>query len=710
VRACVRACVHVGRTGVPGHSRTEEHSLLYPSGFVMPHPGEDQRKEPPDPAWASSVEIDYLFGTYVGETQVFAILFRESLWTLKTGEDITLGWAVKHFLKLPILELNSRGLSDRDREFSGNMASYMGGTNRTYCTPAMLNVSFTDKSTGASENTPRDPCAISNWGNSLHDYSQIEISRHGYIREDAQWSRKSGLSSDLLRWNLAYELWQRGWPMTFTRRPHPLLVNRMGGSTETNWGVGSSSPILQEEGESFCKCLVFAASSHQALILRHHFRDKDERERQVGRQAEVENESILGVQSCGGRVNGGERCSREGIHRVGERVMGMFSGDGAWYDALVVGRREEGDWGEEGGEGGLVYEIEWEDSYSGDKVKSWFELREPPECEKTRLEIPFADDTGDVNRVGIPIYHMYRKGLVHDVNHFLASRTGLADANTVRAQVIEMAVSYVKQLLSHQTVRRAPICVVLVGWERERIDSILGIEQSRKLKDMRVLDLRLDDNVKVSGLQGGGAASFAGIMSQIVLKLQSVIEAVRPEILWVVDDDGIASAAAATCAALMHTMVHFLPSTHTPTRVPANIEMRHGTAQEGKREDTARQEKEEKSEGERGHEGGIEVGLGEQEMRRETKRGARELFAKMLIDTVSAFQSQSQAKGPRGGERCEGGEERLKEDYLIEREHEIDRRERENERRERRNLEREIANERREMEIEKRQKENRFER
>jgi len=636
----------------------------------------------------------------VGETQVFETLFRESLWTLKTGEDITLGWAVKHFLKLPILELNSRGLSDRDREFSGNLASYMGGTNRTYCTPAMLNVSLTDKSTGASENTPHDPCAISNWGNSLHDYSQIEISRHDYIREDAQWSRKSGLSSDLLRWNLAYELWQRGWPMTFTRRPRPLLVNRVGGSTETKWGVGSSTPLLQGEGESFCKCLVFAASSHQALVLRHHFRDKDERERQVGRQVEDENESILGVQSCGGRVNGGERCSREGIHRVGERVMGMFSGDGAWYDALVVGRREEGHGGEEGGEGGLVYEIEWEDSYYGDRVKSGFELREPPECEKTRLEIPFADGMGGVNRVGIPIYHMYRKGLVHDVNHFLASRTGLADENTVRAQVIEIAVSHVKQLLSHQTVRRAPICVVLVGWERERIDSILGIAQSRKLKDMRVLDLRLDDNVQMSGLQGGGAASFAGIMSRIVLKLQSVIEAVRPEILWVVDDFGIASAAAATCAALMHTMVHFLPSN--------NIEM--SKAQEGKREDTARQEKGEESEGERGHEGGIEVGLGEQEMRGETKTGAREVFAKMLIDTVSAFQSQSQAKDPRGRERCKGGENRLKEEYLIEREHEIDRRERESERRERRNLEREIANERREMDIEKRQKENTCER
>ena len=126
----------------------------------------------------------------------------------------------------------------------------------------------------------------------------------------------------------------------------------------------------------------------------------------------------------------------------------------------------------------------------------------------------------------------------------------------------------------------------------------------------------------------------------------------------------------------------------------------------GKREDTARQEKEEESEGERGHEGGTEVGLGVQEMRGETKRGAREVFAKMLIDTVSAFQSQSQAKGPWGREQCKGGEERLKEEYLIEREHEIDRRERENERRERRNLEREIANERREMDIEKRQKEN----
>ena len=92
----------------------------------------------------------------------------------------------------------------------------------------------------------------------------------------------------------------------------------------------------------------------------------------------------------------------------------------------------------------------------------------------------------------------------------------------------------------------------------------------------------------------------------------------------------------------------------------------------GKREDTARQEKEEESEGERGHEGGTGVGLGVQEMRGETKRGAREVFAKMLIDTVSAFQSQSQAKGPTGRERCKGGEERLKEEYLIEREHDDD--------------------------------------
>jgi len=47
-----------------------------------------------------------LFGVYVGERRVMQTLFRDAIWTLKTGEDIALAFAVRHHAKVPLLSWN----------------------------------------------------------------------------------------------------------------------------------------------------------------------------------------------------------------------------------------------------------------------------------------------------------------------------------------------------------------------------------------------------------------------------------------------------------------------------------------------------------------------------------------------------------------------------------------------------------------------------
>ena len=53
---------------------------------------------------------DILFGVYVGERRVMQTLFRDAIWTLKTGEDIALAFAVRHHAKVPLLSWNFGGV------------------------------------------------------------------------------------------------------------------------------------------------------------------------------------------------------------------------------------------------------------------------------------------------------------------------------------------------------------------------------------------------------------------------------------------------------------------------------------------------------------------------------------------------------------------------------------------------------------------------
>ena len=52
---------------------------------------------------------DLLFGVYVGERLVMQTLFREAIWTLKTGEDLALAFAVRHHAKVPLLSWDVGG-------------------------------------------------------------------------------------------------------------------------------------------------------------------------------------------------------------------------------------------------------------------------------------------------------------------------------------------------------------------------------------------------------------------------------------------------------------------------------------------------------------------------------------------------------------------------------------------------------------------------
>jgi hypothetical protein len=107
-------------------------------------------------------------------------------------------------------------------------------------------------------------------------------------------------------------------------------------------------------------------------------------------------------------------------------------------------------------------------------------------------------------------------------------------------------------------------CVVLLGVDREAVDKELGITENRRFLDMRLLDLHLDDEV--------GAESFPRLFARVMLKLQSVLEAVQPSRLWILEDGTIPSAAAAVCGGMLHIPVRLL-------NVPKEEHGRNGVGQ-----------------------------------------------------------------------------------------------------------------------------------
>ncbi len=149
--------------------------------------------------------------------------------------------------------------------------------------------------------------------------------------------------------------------------------------------------------------------------------------------------------------------------------------------------------------------------------------------------------------------------------------------------------------------------------EREMIDSIFNIGLHRQRLDLRILDLHLNDlyhkieKEEEMPAPPGPPPSFPDFFSRILSGLQSVLEAVPPRQLFVVDDDTIPSAAASLCAALLYIQVEQI------------TELGHGRkAGSGGRERERGRHPEATAEG----------------------RQVGGVLAKYLLDAVSQFQSQ----------------------------------------------------------------------
>jgi hypothetical protein len=178
---------------------------------------------------------------------------------------------------------------------------------------------------------------------------------------------------------------------------------------------------------------------------------------------------------------------------------------------------------------------------------------------------------------------------------FVASH---AQALAVKAQVLHL----LKPQKATACDFEGNTCVVLLGVDREAVDRELGITENRRFLDMRLLDLHLDNEV--------GAESFPRLFARIMLKLQSVLEAVQPHRLWILEDGTVPSAAAAVCGGMLHIPIRLLD-------VPRE---RHGNEGRGQGPGQAR------SKG----------------------RGSPKSMSSMLIETIGRFQRQRSVAEPEG--------------------------------------------------------------
>jgi hypothetical protein len=115
---------------------------------IMPNPNQDARMSTPcnlldkwesgacEPRVPWDSTVDVLYSPYFGPTALMRSIFADKLWTMKTGEDITLSYSVRHHAKVPVLIFDDNddypGKSSLKPVFSGNLAPFYGGVNRTW--------------------------------------------------------------------------------------------------------------------------------------------------------------------------------------------------------------------------------------------------------------------------------------------------------------------------------------------------------------------------------------------------------------------------------------------------------------------------------------------------------------------------------------------------------------------------------------------------
>jgi hypothetical protein len=110
---------------------------------IMTNPGQDARfRHPRDELESGTCEqrayldstVDAIFSPYFGSTVLMQSIFADKLWTMKTGEDITLAYSVRHHAKVPVLVFDDGdeypGELDGLRPvFTANLAPFLVGVN-----------------------------------------------------------------------------------------------------------------------------------------------------------------------------------------------------------------------------------------------------------------------------------------------------------------------------------------------------------------------------------------------------------------------------------------------------------------------------------------------------------------------------------------------------------------------------------------------------
>jgi hypothetical protein len=174
------------------------------------------------------------------------LVFRDPVWTLKSGEDITLSFAARHHGKVPIMAFRGNVTEGRTwgggGDSSGNVEPMLGQENRTWSAGARSDADDVKESMRLDSALCRP------------------ISRSGYKYQDGEMQ----LFEDHLnlRWNLSYHLWQRGWPTTFARSWRASAEGGGGGG-----GGAEPSDDREPERQSLCRSLVFLANAQQARVV-----------------------------------------------------------------------------------------------------------------------------------------------------------------------------------------------------------------------------------------------------------------------------------------------------------------------------------------------------------------------------------------------------------------------------------------------------------
>ena len=168
-------------------------------------------------------------------TETMRSLFTYKPWTLKTGEDIALGFAVSHHLRGHLVYIDALGNPD----FSGNIDVTLSGSKSSWLPDAVGRgweggrgekevdeggasaVDTRAVKDGNGAGRMEDAEARWGWGGfsrNAHEVAEEGLEKDGYMSEGLGGGKDEAYARhQTLRWQLTYHLWQRGWPCSWAR-------------------------------------------------------------------------------------------------------------------------------------------------------------------------------------------------------------------------------------------------------------------------------------------------------------------------------------------------------------------------------------------------------------------------------------------------------------------------------------------------------------